>query len=166
MTISRLGRASSDLIKAWKSANAACAQVSSRTSACGDGQTSDKNPHIKPTADLEVLFQRKDHANRCPEEIVVTTTLALRALEVIFADAKHAVKIPADLATATMKGFAPVERVIAPLALVLFAGNSGVTITQAKPSMFGQIRDAFDSPRSVSSNTSSRTVGSLSCGLI
>ena len=81
-------------------------------SGCGDEQTSDKNPKIKPTADLDVLIQRKDHADRCPDEIVVPTTLALRALEVTFADPKQAVKIPANLATTTKKGFAPVERVI------------------------------------------------------
>ncbi|MBC7601962.1 MAG: hypothetical protein H7255_04785 [Ramlibacter sp.] len=50
--------------------------------------------------------------------------LALRALEVTFADAKQAVNIPDDLAKATKKGFAPIERAIVPLALVLFAAVS------------------------------------------
>ena len=46
--------------------------------------------------------------------------LARRALKVSFADAKQTVNISDDLASATKKGFAPIERAIVLLALTIF----------------------------------------------
>src|SRR5450756_1124234 len=85
-----------------------------------DGETADKDSKIEPAADFKVFIECKHHAHRRSEKLVISPALALGALEVPFVYAEQAVQVPANLAPAAKKRLAPVDRIVVPLAPVLF----------------------------------------------
>jgi hypothetical protein len=84
----------------------------------GDHQGPQINTEIEPASDFEILVEGEDHADRRAEELVVAHPCALCALEIALGNTEQAIHVPADFAAAAEKGFAPINGIIIPFALI------------------------------------------------